>query len=160
MGWHGSESRLYPDSTSCDYGIGFYGHSISIGSYVVQTTRGWRCYLCTLDDAENSLSIVPHDTFRTRLYLASLGLDVLIEAGKFVNASFSLAKQTLVLQLDTQPSGSVLPPRARVRLATPALSSGQRTVSGFNAPGLPYVRGAFEIQLTPGEDTQMTITWS
>ena len=37
MGWHGSEQRLHPDPTSCDYGVGFYGVALNSGAYLVSS---------------------------------------------------------------------------------------------------------------------------
>lgn len=160
MGWHGALERLYPDSTSCDYGVGFYGHSINSGSYVVRTELGWSCFLCDLYDTGAALTIVPRDSFHTRLYLAPVGLDIVMEAGSFVNATLIADAQTLLLQLDTSQTSRVLPPRARIRLNTPALASGHRNATGFHANGLAFVRGAYEMPITPGKSSQVNIGWN
>jgi len=173
MGWHGSEARLTPDPTSCDYGVGYFGVAINAGAYLVRNAAvggGWECFLCDLVTsptaaAAESVTLVPRDLFHARLYVQPIGLDVRADAGTFRNATLDLSARTLVLRLDTEPlADHVSPPKARVRLSTPALAAGHRSATNFVASSaagelLPLVRGAYELDLADPHG-QVTVTWT
>ena len=108
MGWHGSEQRLHPDPTSCDYGVGFYGVALNSGAYLVSSgvtaaaDGGWRCYLCNLVTSSagtGSVTVEPIDLFRALMYFEPLGLDLRADAGAFRNATLSLDAKTLVVAM-------------------------------------------------------------
>jgi len=171
MGWHGSEQRLHPDPTSCDYGVGFFGVAMNSGAYVMSDgSGGWRCYLCDLvTSGDAGVTMIPRDAFHARMYFEPLGLDVRADAGIFSNATLSLDAKTLSIVMDVrQDTKRVAPSKARVRLSTPALAAGHRSAKEFvvssrarSMPGgeLPLVRGAFELDLQGASRAELVITW-
>ena len=193
MGWHGSEQRIHPDPTSCDFGVGFFGVALNSGAYLVSDGGGgasvaaapaeggggggggWRCYLCNLVASSagggGSVTIEPVDLFRGRMYFEPLGLDLRADAGTFRNATLALDAKKLVVALEVGAPGPdrVAPTKARLRLSTPALAAGHRSVTGFvvssAAPGavpgtpLPLVRGAYELDLGVETGGVVVLTW-
>lgn len=163
MGWHGSEQRLYPDPTSCDYGVGFYGHSINSGSYVTRQNGQWQCWLCDIEtDTAGVVTVRPRDSFHTRMYIAPLGLDVQAETGSFAQAAISMHNKQIAFLLASSVNGSALPSNARIRLATPALAKGKRNATAFTAhslqgAALPLVRGAWEMPLENGDRNRVLL---
>lgn len=172
MGWHGGEERLYPDPTSCDFGIGYFGAVMNMGSYLVQQPKSgsWKCFLCDAETASSpsySVTVTPRDAFHTRLFFAAIGLDIQAEAGSFSNATLSLVSKTVTLRFQTTAAGPrVLPNAVRVRLTATAALSGRREAIGFVAHAgssgneLPIVRGGYEMSIKSDVAAVMTITWT
>ena len=116
MAWHGSQQVLARDKTSCDFGVGFYGHAVNSGSFLVNG----HCYLCDVVRGSGNASVVlPRDSFHRRLYVASLSLDVILETGTIVNATVLSDLTKIVLHVRSIPAAKV----ARVRLSCPASSA-------------------------------------
>lgn len=159
MAWHGSPQRLHPDPTSCDYGVGFFGHAVNAGAYLVRDGDAWRCFFCNLrgEATESQITADLLDSFRRRVFVAPLGLDIAAEAGAFKSFGLNLDARTLVLTFDTSTT-RVLPPIARVHLKATALP-GKRSAHSFLAQA-SVVRGAYEVPLQAGQLTKLTVTWA
>lgn len=155
MAWHGSQQVLARDKTSCDFGVGFYGHAVNSGSFLVDG----RCYLCDLTRVSaNASVVVPRDSFRRRLYVASLSLDVILETGEIINATVWSGGAGIVLHVRAIAQAD----SARVRLSCPASSAAlvaecrRWQVRGHTA----LVRGAAEVPISTTGVTTVTLSQS
>ena len=185
--------HLYPfmleyDPHTGDHGLGYFGHAMNVGAYVVHHPKlGWLCYLCAhtstrglggaaLDadalDADaldaggqggSSYSIEPHDSFGRRAFLADLGLWMELTTGQMIKRiDVDAALRTLIVTLVAPPQGEWLSSRARIRLSTPALPTGRRTADGFAVVGGQRVRGAWEVSvpLVRVKSVEVKVTWA
>ena len=167
MAWHGSPALLARDDYDCDYGVGFFGHAVGASSFVVGGFDGGAmpaCYLCNAVRATKpgGILIQPLDSFKRRMYLAALGLDILLEVGRMESVTLQDGRVTVVI--DTG-SAAVLPPRARLRLEAPGSHAGPRAFDGFHARDsagatLPLVRGAYELPVRAGKHASFVIGWT
>jgi hypothetical protein len=155
-------------SLHTDFGVGFYGHALNSGSYLVQhPTQGFQCFLCdattkapTKTNAVGSVVTVhPRDSFHRRVYIAPLGLDIVSEAGSFESVTIDFAERKLTVLFNTTAAeNKPLPPRARVRLEAPAPTTATRTAHDFTSTA-PLIRGAHETELVDGGHAEMDVTW-
>ena len=173
--------HLYPfilayDPRSGDHGLGFFGHALNVGAYVVRHPRlGTLCYLCDIVESaagpaavevDEAYTVTLHDSFRRRVYLAEIGLWLVLRTGQQIESvavsSASLIEGQLVLTLVPTPEGW-LSSKIRIQLDTPALATGRRTASGFAVRGGKLVRGAWELPMPTSEgaptSVPVTITW-
>jgi len=116
--------HLYPfvlayDPRSGDHGLGFFGHALNVGAYVVRHPRlGTLCYLCDLVmstagpaaiEVDEAYTVTLHDSFRRRVYLAEIGLWLVLRTGQQIESvavsSASLNEGQLVLTLVPTPEG-------------------------------------------------------
>ena len=88
------------DPHSGDYGLGFFAHTLEAGAYYVMHPEfGPLCYLCDLSIASDVTTITPRDSYRQRVYLEPLGLDLTLEAGLFRDVSLeSLESESLAVR--------------------------------------------------------------
>ena len=75
---------LKPDPLSGDYGPNFLGHAWNTATYVVDHPQfGWLAFGGNVKTENDVVKITPLDSFRSRVYLASLGLWLTLDAGNF-----------------------------------------------------------------------------
>ena len=167
--------HLYPfmlayDPHTGDHGLGFFGHSLNVGAYLVEHPNfGPLCYLCirhdVSDDAageRNAYAIDPVDSYRRRAYLADLGLWLVLRSGQQLERlTVRKGERTLIATLVPPPAGW-LSSKVRLQLDTPALPTGRRSPHGFGMVGGTLVRGAWELAIPIGQAAgrfNVTVTW-
>jgi hypothetical protein len=158
-GFHAYPSILRIDGYSGDYGPGFLGHAVNVGTYLVNHPEfGWLAFGGELEVLEGAASVGvegegsaghgsvrvrPLDTARSRVFLAPPGLWLTLDAGVF--EAVEMGGDTVRITL---APGSVFTPVARLRVAkTGAVGreSGWRLDGRFSTD-----RGAYVVPL--GDD--------
>src|SRR6266699_1650544 len=82
--FHSFPDMLRVDPLSGDNGPNFFGHAFNAATYVVHHPEfGWVAFGGNLRVEGNTIKVTPLDSFRTRVYVASAGLWLTLEAGKF-----------------------------------------------------------------------------
>lgn len=188
MGWHGSPSVMQPDPTDCDFGIGYFGHAINTGAFLVNRSSALPgpaldCYLCNhaVHPANGAVSVFPRDSFRRRVYISPLGLELLLEAGRFAELVFDQLGRTITVvfeQLGTATTAAttdaaqgtrvgvggtpaISPTAFRLKLSQPALP-GRRTdrpyrvVTADGARPVPTDRGCYSV---PPSTARVIVAW-
>ena len=121
-GFHAYPSTLRIDGYSGDYGPNFFGHAINTGTYVTyHDTFGWLAFGGQLRQEDEWVLVDPKDSARSRVYLASLGLWLTLEAGTFEQVRFN--PSTGVVQL-TLAAATVHTAQALLRIEQPAVIEG------------------------------------
>ena len=157
MGFHLSPANLRFDEYSGDWGVGFFAAARHAGAFLVDDPElGQLCFLCDIEagdagDASGTGTVVkPRDAWRKKLFVASMGLEIISEAGRIESVAVSPTKLAVTFEdVASQPLVSAI----RLRVEQPAVISGNRpavtvTVSGSPAP--PLKRGAWEVAPAPG----------
>jgi Family of unknown function (DUF5695) len=140
---------LKPDPLSGDYGSNFFGHAWNTATYVVNHPEfGWIAFGGNVKREGKAVTITPHDSFRARVYIASLGLWLTLDAGEFdsvdVNPDTGVVRVGLAGATESTP-------KALLRIEQPAKVSG---VGNYRpAPPLQSQRGAYVVPL------QKETTW-
>jgi hypothetical protein len=142
-GFHAYPSTLDIDGYSGDYGPGFYGHAVNTGTYVANHPEfGWLAFGGEIEENDNWIQVTPQESARSRVYLASLGLWLTLDAGKFKSVEFNTSsnKVQLTLEGDVQYT-----PDARLRIEQPAKKDEIGTIRPTKEFELE--RGAYVISL-------------
>jgi hypothetical protein len=141
--FHAFPDMLALDPYSGDYGSGFWGHAVNTATYLVDDPDlGWLAFGGNVKVEGSSIAVVPRDSFRSRVYLAPLGLWLTLDAGKFKEAVYDRKTGAVKLTLD---GTSEFTPEARLRVEQPAKVAG---VGAYHpAMGLKEERGAYVVPL-------------
>ena len=82
--FHGFPDMLQADPLSGDYGPNFFGHAWNTATYIVDHPQfGWLAFGGNIKTEGELVKVTPLDSFRTRVYFASLGLWLTLDAGNF-----------------------------------------------------------------------------
>ncbi|AOH82610.1 hypothetical protein AWL63_00025 [Sphingomonas panacis] len=147
--FHSWPDRMEWDPYSGDYGMGFFGHAYSAATYVVNdATFGWVSYGGNLTQDHGTVTVVPKDGARTRLFVAPAGAWITLAAGKIASASYAPGSGAITLTLDR-----ATPTSPAARLFVEATTGGRVYTTASGTPE----RGGRTIALgtTP---TQVTLT--
>jgi Family of unknown function (DUF5695) len=147
--FHAFPDMLAPDPYSGDYGTGFWGFAANTATYVVHDDAlGWLCFGGNLESKNGTVHIEPLDAFRSRAYLAPLGLWITLDAGRLQAVNFNAHSR--IVRIALEPA-TPLTPEARLRIEQPAKLAGAATWR----PVVPFKRerGAYVVPLraTPAE---------
>jgi hypothetical protein len=147
--FHSFPDMLRFDPLSGDNGPNFFGHAFNTATYIVHHPEyGWVSFGGNLAMHGATVKVTPLDSFRTRIYVASSGLWLTADSGKF--QSIELDSNTGAIRVALAPA-TQFTPAARVRVEQPAKVSG---VGAYHpTKGFTVERDAYVIPL--GEST----TW-
>lgn len=146
--FHGFPDMLRPDPLSGDYGPNFFGHAWNTATYIVDHPQfGWLAFGGNIKAEGNVVKVTPLDSFRSRVYIASLGLWLTLDAGNF--ESIEIDTSSGAVRVGLAP-GTSFTPSAHLRIEQPS-----QTKPGTYAPvkSLASERGAWIVSL--GKE----ITW-
>jgi hypothetical protein len=142
--FHSFPDMLRPDGISGDCAQNFLGHAFNTGTYVVRHPEfGWQAFGGTLSERGARVVVEPRDSFRMRVYLATLGLWVTLDAGRLERVEFDSTGRTVRIGLAAATAAT---PVARVRVEQPATVAGVGRFSP-RTPGLESERGAYVVPL-------------
>jgi len=120
--FHSFPDMLKPDPYSGDYGPNFFGYAWNTATYVVDHPEfGWLAFGGNLKVQDRTIKVIPRDSARQRIYVASLGLWLTLDAGTFEELDFDSGTGTLRLGLT---GATKFTADARLRVEEPAKVSG------------------------------------
>ena len=144
--FHSFPDTLKLDSYSGDYGPNFFGHAINTATYIVHDPEfGWLAFGGKLKTEGGTVAVTPLDSFRTRVYVATSGLWLTLDAGRF--SSVSVNPKTGAARLGLE-AATKFTPKARLRVEQPAKPAGAGTY--HPAAKLESERGAYVVPLKAG----------
>ncbi|HTY61413.1 MAG TPA: DUF5695 domain-containing protein [Acidobacteriota bacterium] len=144
--FHSFPDTLKFDAYSGDYGPNFFGHAINTAAYIVHDPEfGWLAFGGNLKTDEGTIAVTPLDSFRTRVYVASSGLWLTLDAGRF--SSVSVNPKTGAVRLGLA-AATKFTPKARLRVEQSAKLSG--IASYHPITKLESERGAYIVPLKAG----------
>jgi hypothetical protein len=120
--FHGFSDMLKHDPLSGDYGPNLFGHAWNTATYVVDDPEfGWIAFGGNVKKQGKTVTITPRDSSRSRVYIASLGLWLTLDAGEFdsveVNPGTGVVRVGLAGATESTPKGLL-------RIEQPAKVSG------------------------------------
>jgi hypothetical protein len=143
MAFHAFPDTLSWDARTGDYGLNFFGHAYNTATYLVShPTFGFLAFGGNVSEDAGLVTVTPLDSFRSRLYLAPLGLWLTLDAGEF--EALELNPQTGQVRVQLAPA-TASTPAARLRVEQPANITGVGTYAV--AGSFPTERGARVIPL-------------
>lgn len=147
--FHGFPDMLKPDALSGDDGPNLFGHAWNTATYIVRHPEfGWLAFGGNVHVDGDIVKVTPRDSFRTRVYVASSGAWLTLDAGQFERIEINT--QTGAIRAGLSPATNFLH-AARLRIEQPAKIGGASAYrpAKFSA----QERGAYVVPLSNG------ITW-
>ena len=153
VAFHSFPSTLKWDPYTGDYGPNFFGHAFNVATYVINHPEfGWQSFGGNISVKGDWINVQPLDSFRRRVYIASLGLWLTLDAGTFervvVNTRSNVVRVTL------SPANEFTP-NARLRVQQPAKLPGvgtyaprQKLVNERDAFTIPLGRSPISIEIS------------
>jgi hypothetical protein len=118
VAFHSFPSTLKWDPYSGDYGPNFFGHALNTATYIINHAEfGWQAFGGNLKIDGDRIKITPLDSFRSRVYIAPLGLWLTLDAGSFESIEVSRRSKVVRLGLGGATAHT---PEARLRIEQPA----------------------------------------
>jgi hypothetical protein len=116
--FHSFPDMLKLDPLSGDYGPNFFGHAWNTAVYVVDHPEfGWLAFGGNVAVNGPAITVTPRDSFRSRIYVAPMGLWLTLDAGTFerleVNPGTGVVRVALAGATEATPN-------ARLRISQPA----------------------------------------
>jgi len=123
--FHGFPDMLTHDPITGDYGPNFFGHAWNTATYVVSDPElGWQAFGGNVNTTKTTVKITPLDSYRARVYLATQGLWITLDGGKF--ESVELDPKTGAVRLGFV-AATQFTPAAHLRIEQPAKVNGVGT---------------------------------
>jgi Family of unknown function (DUF5695) len=143
--FHSYPDKMIFDPYTGDYGPNFFGHAWTTGTYLVRDPEfGWLVFGGNLKASAQSVVVEPRDSFRQRVYLATLGLWLTLDSGQFERVALNTATNQVEVTL---APGDAYTSRALLRVEQPAQVTGVGKISP--AGNFSQERGAFAVPLGP-----------
>jgi hypothetical protein len=144
--FHAFPDMLKFDPYSGDYGPNFFGHALNTATYIVNHPEfGWLAFGGNIKVQGSTISVTPLDSFRMRVYVASLGLWLTLDAGQF--DAVEINSKTGVVRLGFAPA-TEFTPAAYLRVEQPAKING---VGAYQLDkSFTLERGAYVVPLHKG----------
>lgn len=108
MGFHLSPANLKFDSYSGDWGVGFFAAARHAGSFLVNDPElGQLCFLYDLEDngggggGGSAVVVKPRDAWHKRLFISSMGIEIISETGRFESIAVSSQKLVVAFEVRT-----------------------------------------------------------
>jgi hypothetical protein len=115
--FHSFPDMLKPDPLSGDNGPNVFGHAWNTATYIVRHPEfGWLAFGGNIKTEGDIVKVTPLDSFRTRVYVASLRLWLTLDAGKFKNIEVNSKTGAVRVGLD---AATPFTPSARLHIERP-----------------------------------------
>lgn len=125
VAFHTFPSTLKWDAYSGDYGPNFFGHALNTATYVIDHPDfGWQAFGGNVETDGDWVKVQPRDSFRSRVYVAPLGLWLTLDAGTF--ASVEVNTRSHAVRVGLSPAAAHTP-QAFLRVEQPAKIAGIHT---------------------------------
>lgn len=148
------------DGYSGDYGPNFLGHTLNVGTFIINHPDfGWQAFGGTVTGAPSnaSISVQIRDTLRRRIFVASFGVLLTLDAGAFSTAVVDISAKSITVNIVPAAAGATNAanaPQGRLVLSQPASVAGIGTFKPMTT--LKMDSGAFAV---PFESGQATVTF-
>ena len=141
--FHAFPDLLRPDALSGDDGPNLFGHAWNTATYVVHHPEfGWLAFGGNTRVEGDTVKVKPLDSFRMRVYVASAGVWLTLDAGKF--DEIEVHPRTGAIRVGLSPATEYLR-EARLRVEQPAKVGSSPTYKP--ATQLRQERGAYVVPI-------------
>lgn len=153
--FHSFADTLKWDGYSGDYGPNFVGHSLGIGTFIIQHPDfGWQAFGGDVQSTSPTITVHPRDTLRRRVFIAPLATMFTLDAGAFLLVQFDPSKKSVTLTVTAAPegaSGAASAPQGRLVVTQTTPISGVHLLKPSKT--LKQDAGAWVIPFTKGSAT-------
>ena len=144
--FHAFPDALKPDGITGDDGPNLFGHAWNTATYIVHHPEfGWVAFGGNTQVNGDIVKVTPVDSFRTRVFVASSGAWLTLDAGQF--QEIEVNSKTGAIRIGLVPASEFLK-SARLRIEQPAKMSGSANYRP--AKTMQQERGAYVMPLGAG----------
>jgi hypothetical protein len=112
--FHAFPDMLKHDPFSGDYGPNFFGHAWNTATYIVNHPEfGWLAFGGNIKVKGSVITVAPRDSFRSRIFVAPIGLWLTLEAGSFETLKYDSRSGNVQVGL---AAANEVTPDARLRV--------------------------------------------
>ncbi|KAF9566984.1 hypothetical protein CPC08DRAFT_63123 [Agrocybe pediades] len=153
--FHSFADTLKWDGYSGDYGPNFSGHTMGMGTFIVNHPDfGWQAFGGNIISSSPTVRVQVLDSLRRRVYLAPLGTMLTLDAGSFSTVELNPQSLSVAITISASASGvstASAAPQGRLLIQQQAAIPG---VGVLKAPStLKQDAGAFIVPFTNGVGT-------
>jgi hypothetical protein len=99
--FHSFPTELKNDGISGDYGSGYFGYAINTATYITNDAEfGWLAFGGNLSGKGNWINVELTTAAKSRIYLATVGLWLTLDAGEFKTVSFNPKSKEVRVELE------------------------------------------------------------
>ncbi|KAG6857298.1 hypothetical protein H0H87_006491 [Tephrocybe sp. NHM501043] len=153
--FHSFADTLKWDGYSGDYGPNFSGHSMGIGTYIVNHPDfGWQAFGGNVIATSPTVQVQIRDSVRRRVYIAPLGQLLTLDAGAFSLVTYDPSTRTVAVTITDVPdgvTGAASAPNGRLVIQQKATLSGITLLKPTT--NLAVTAGAYTVPFTSGSGT-------
>ncbi|RDB29286.1 hypothetical protein Hypma_016101 [Hypsizygus marmoreus] len=153
--FHAFPDTLKWDGYSGDYGPNFSGHTMGIGTYIINHPDfGWQALGGNVLSTSPTVQVQIRDPVRRRVYIAPLGALLTMDAGSFSTINYDPAARRVVVTVAAVPdgvTGAASAPNGRLVIQQRATLSGVSILKPTTS--LAVDAGAFVIPFSSGTGT-------
>ena len=144
--FHAFPDLLRPDALSGDDGPNLFGHAWNTATYIVHHPEfGWVAFGGNIGVQGDLVKVKPVDSFRMRVYVASAGIWLTLDAGQFEDIEIN--SRTGAIRVGLSPATEFLS-AARLRIEQPSKNKGAAGYAPLKS--LKQERGAYVIPIGKG----------
>jgi len=120
--FHSFPDTLKPDPISGDYAQNFFGHALNTAAYLARHPEfGWTAFGGNVEVEGPLVRLTPRDSFRSRVFLAPLGLWLTLDSGTFEQVELNTETNLVRVALS---KADPFTPAARLRVEHPGSEKG------------------------------------
>lgn len=153
--FHSFADTLKWDGYSGDYGPNFSGHSMGIGTFIINHPDfGWQAFGGNVISTSPAVQVQIRDSVRRRVYIAPLGTLFSVDAGAFSLISYHPSAQTVTVTITAIPDGATSAasaPHGRLIIEQKANLPGVTSLKPTT--NLVFDAGAYNVPFTSGSGT-------
>jgi hypothetical protein len=157
--FHSFPDTLAWDAYSGDYGPSFSGHTMGMGTFIVNHPDfGWQAFGGNVVSTSPTVNVQVRDSVRRRVYIAPLGALLSLDAGAFSTVNYDPSAKSVVVTIVAAAdgvSGVASAPKGRLVIEQPAKLSGTSILKPTTS--LTVEAGAYVVPFTSGSGT-VTLT--
>lgn len=101
VAFHSFPDTMRWDDYSGDYGCSYLGHVLASRTYLVEHPDfGWISFGGNVEEVDGKVVVTPLDTVQRRIYVASMGLAVEVDAGVIKSFTYDPATKSLTIDFE------------------------------------------------------------
>ncbi|KAF9011201.1 hypothetical protein BDQ17DRAFT_1345705 [Cyathus striatus] len=158
--FHSFADTLKWDGYSGDYGPNLSGHTMGMGTYIVNHPDfGWQAFGGNVVSTSPTVQVNIRDSIRRRVYIAPLGQLLTLDAGAFSAVSFNpstLSVDVTIVPAPEEITTAAKAPNGRLRIEQKAVVAGVSLLKPSSSLTVdagtfvvPFVSGQGKVTLTP-----------
>ncbi|KAF5340490.1 hypothetical protein D9758_014565 [Tetrapyrgos nigripes] len=147
--FHSFADTLKWDGYSGDYGPNLSGHTMGMGTFIVNHPDfGWQAFGGNvLSSSTTSVQVQVRDSVRRKVFIAPLGVELRLDAGAFDTVTVNPQSRSIQVSIVSQVGGGAAAPNARLVIGMGSVKPSTSLSVDAGAFVVPFQNGAATVTL-------------